>query len=117
LLRIGLRLRDIGDELTWLELRNFIEHADPSPRSALHRAMHPQSWWWTPEIDFYSAILMTLQSANWQRGGGKGPRPKQVTKPEDKAKTRRGADSRSEVHTRKQAMQDELVSRRRRRAV
>jgi len=51
--------------------------------SALHRKLYPKSWQWGTDTDFLAAILYVLQGANWQRVGGKGTRPKPVTRPVD----------------------------------
>lgn len=64
-------------------MRDFIQHLPPTQESAVFREQHPKSWWWTAEIDFLSAILHTLQLANWQRSG-KGSQPKPIKRPEDK---------------------------------
>lgn len=80
--KAGLRLSDIGDVLPWTDLRDFITHMPFD--SALYRERHPQSWWWTPELDFLGAVLTAIQWGNWQRGGGKGDKPKQVQRPVDK---------------------------------
>lgn len=61
--------------MTWLP---------PNGDSAYYRSLHPRSWWWTPLFDFLAMILLTLQNANWQRGRGKGPRPKIQKRPSDK---------------------------------
>lgn len=100
LLARGWRLYDVGRRLAWCEFRRFVEHLPPTPDSALYRARHPNSWWWTPEIDFLSAILVTVQGANWQRGGGRGAQPKRVERPTDTPK--------------KTATPDELAERKRR---
>ena len=48
--------------------------------------MYPKSWWWQPDMDFLAAILNALQWGNWQRGGGKGDKPKPVKRPRDPSK-------------------------------
>lgn len=61
-----------------------------------------------------AAILHALQAANWQRAGGKGPKPDTVKKPRD-AKPGRGApQTLEELAERKKALNDELERRRRR---
>lgn len=90
-MRCGWRLDDLGVRFTWADLKDFIEHLPPSGDSALFRAQHPRTWWWTPMFDFLAAILLGLQQGNWQRGGGKGPKPEPVKRPAEKR--------RSTVHT------------------
>jgi len=72
-----------------VDLRDFINHLPPTQESALFRAQHPKSWWWTAETDFMAAILHTLQLANWQRAG-KGPQPKPIKRPDDRHDRGRG---------------------------
>lgn len=86
------RLSDIGLKFPWTDLRDFIENLPPTGESALYRAQFPRSWWWTPDHDFASAVLSTLRWGNWQRGGGKGPKPEPVKKPKEKRKPRVKAD-------------------------
>lgn len=77
---------DIGERFTWCDLRDFLNHLPPVTDTALYRAMNPRSWWWTPEMDFFAAVLNTLQWANWQRGNGKGEKPKPVKRPKEEPK-------------------------------
>ena len=49
----------------------------------MFRARFPQSWWWTADHDFMASMLLALQGANWQRGGGKGEKPKRIERPKD----------------------------------
>jgi len=111
-----LRVRDIGDALSWPEFRAFINNLEPSSRSALYRAQYPKSWWWTPEMDFLAAITHAVQSANWQRGGGRGPRPKPMKRPKEaRKKTAKTVDPQSgnELAAKKQAMWNEIARRQR----
>jgi hypothetical protein len=55
-----------------------------SAESAVYRAKHPRSWWWTAEHDFLSLILQSVQGANWQRAGGRGNPPKRIERPDDR---------------------------------
>jgi hypothetical protein len=61
----GWRLADLGDDFTWNDLRDFIANLPPSHDSALYRVRHPQSWWWTPEIEFLGAVMTAIQWGNW----------------------------------------------------
>lgn len=116
-MRFGWTPRDIGDRLTWTDLRAFIRQLPPTGESAVYRAQHPKSWWWTAEIDFLAANLHALQSGNWQRGGGRGPQPKPVTRPKDpKPGTKPTPTTLEEARQRKQALADELERRRQRKA-
>lgn len=81
-----MRLDDIGELFTWLDLRDFVNHLPPSGDSALYRSRYPQSWWWNPSFDFLSAVLNAVQWGNWQRGGGKGDKPKPVKRPKEMPK-------------------------------
>jgi len=72
----GYTLDDVGERLSWNDLRDFVTHLPPTSASAFYRKTHPQSWWWTPELDFLGAVLTATQWGNWQRGGGKGDKPK-----------------------------------------
>jgi hypothetical protein len=104
------RLSDIGDEFTWSDLRDFITNLPPSQDCALYRVQHPQSWWWTPEIDFLGAVMTAIQWGNWQRGGGKGDKPQPVKRPVDKPKPTPGAvpASSAELQTRKEALKQSI---------
>jgi len=51
--------------------------------SALSRSTTGTSW--SQEDELLAGILDTLRSGNWQRGGGKGPRPKPLRRPGSKS--------------------------------
>lgn len=107
--RTGYRLRDIGDDVTWLDLRGFIAQLPPDGSSAFYRARYPKSWWWTPLFDMLAALLQVLSAANWQRGGGKGQRPKMMQRPKEaRVKKPRGLDPKSpeELEERRQRMRE-----------
>jgi len=61
-------------------------------------------------------ILVTLQGANWQRGGGKGARPKIQKRPSDRPPAVKSVD---ELNERKRKQAEHLQRRRaqKRRAV
>jgi hypothetical protein len=101
--------------LTWPEFRAFVNHLPPT--SALYRVQYPKSYWWTPELGFLAGILHAAQTANWQRGGGKGSRPKMAKQPKDRPLSARKRDPKSsdDLTARKQRMEDELAKRRERR--
>ena len=81
--RVGLRLTDIGEVLPWTDVRDFITHLPPTADCATYRARFPKSWWWQPDHDFLAAVLNAVQWSNWQRGGGKGDKPKPVKRPKE----------------------------------
>lgn len=54
-------------------------------------------------------ILLVLQGANWQRGGGKGPRPKLQKRPSDKPPA---VKSVAELEEKKRAQGEHLRRRR-----
>lgn len=74
--------------MSWVDLRDIINHIAPTQDSAVFRTIHPKSWWWTADIDFAAALLYAVQVGNWQRAGG-GQRPKPIKRPEDKPVKRR----------------------------
>ena len=106
----GWRLADLGDSFTWCDLRDFITNLPPSQQSALYRVRHPQSWWWTPEIDFLGAVLTAIQWGNWQRGGGKGDKPQSVKRPVEKPKADPGSvpASAADLKARKEALKQSM---------
>lgn len=85
-------------------MKILIAHIPPTADSALFRARHPDSWWWTPDHDFLSSILYTLQGANWQRAGGKGQTPSRIERPKDKKRPARQVRSAEELAKRKQKL-------------
>lgn len=64
-------------------MKILIEHLPPTGESAYFRSRYPRSWWWNPTHDFMASILLALQGANWQRGGGRGEKPKRIERPKD----------------------------------
>ncbi len=86
--------------MTWLP---------PTGDSAYYRSLHPRSWWWSPLFDFLAMILLTLQGANWQRGGGRGSRPKIQKRPSDKVAPVKSVD---ELDERKRKQAEHLRRRR-----
>jgi hypothetical protein len=104
--KVGCRLDDLGDGLTWPDLRDFVTHLPQD--SALYRAKHPASWWWTPDIDFLGAIVTAIQWGNWQRGGGKGDKPRNIERPIDRPKTAAGPITAEELAARKKALMDSM---------
>jgi len=104
------RLADIGDQFTWPDLRDFIVNLPPTKDSAYYRSQHPESWWWTPEIDFLGAVMTAIQWGNWQRGGGRGDKPQPVKRPSEKPKSAKGSvpNSAAELTARKEALKQSM---------
>jgi hypothetical protein len=96
-------------------LRAFIAGLPPSGESALFREQNPKSWWWTPDTDLLAGILFAVQAANWQRSGGKGAKPKPVTRPTEARKGRNAPVSRDELAARRQRLSDTQARNRERR--
>lgn len=107
--RLGVTLSDIGPGLSWPDFRDFVTNLPPTADSALYRARMPESWWWTPELDFLGAVVNAVQWGNWQRGGGRGDKPKQPTRPMERP-TRVQADpvTPDELKARKQALKEQM---------
>ena len=106
----GYTLNDLGERLSWNDLRDFITHLPPTPGSAFYRKTHPQAGGWTPESDFLGAVLAAVQWGNWQRGGGKGDKPKQLKRPADKPTASPGASptSAKELKSRKEKLKSTM---------
>lgn len=49
--------------------------------SATARAQHGEAVEWSSADYLLAAIYDVLAAGNWQRGGGKGPRPKPIPRP------------------------------------
>lgn len=73
-----IQLTDIGRTVTFGEVRAFLAHLPHD--AALWRAMGSPRQWGYPEL-LLAAIENRLSAGNWQRGGGKGRRPKPITAP------------------------------------
>lgn len=63
-------------------------------------------------MDFLSAILVTGQWGNWQRGGGKGEKPKPIKRPKDGVVSKRQPKTSAEAQARKRKVQEEIARRR-----
>ena len=98
----------MGRRLSWFEFKNFLQWLPPTGESAYFRARHPNSWWWSADTDFLSAILCAVEGGNWQRGGGKGKQPSLVKRPSDKPLP---VTSGAELTMRRAAMDAELARR------
>lgn len=83
LLRAGWRLGD----LTWTELISWIRH--PVRDSALARSLVGPDHEWRITDHLIAGVHDRLAEANWQRGGGKGPKPRPLPRPGAENKGRR----------------------------
>lgn len=75
-------MTDLGTpRLDWRRLGELVDHL---PRdSALNRSRFGDSVIdWTTETELLAAAVDRLAAANYQRGGGKGSKPKPVKRPE-----------------------------------
>jgi len=72
------------------------------PESRFLRAATNGKTEWSATEHLLAAAVDTLQSANWQRGGGKGSRPKPIKRPGSEAQEKRyGTTNRSQEQIRK----------------
>lgn len=73
-------LHDLFDgTLTWRQLRSFLSHL---PRdSALARKLLGNDAPWGLQEQLQAMTIDVLRQGNWQRGGGKGGRPKPLPRP------------------------------------
>lgn len=79
-MQLGLRLRHAGTEaLTWGDLRDFITYGRQDTALALER--DGAAVLWTVTDHLIAVAVDALHNANWQRGGGKGLRPKPIPRP------------------------------------
>lgn len=78
---MGLRLRDVGSSprFTWADLLDYVIHGNQDTALALQRYGDAVLWRVTDHL--LAAVLDALHGANWQRGGGKGQRPKPIKRP------------------------------------
>lgn len=74
----GFHLWQVGTPaLSWLEFGVWFRFL-PSQSQTFQAIRGPQ---WSAEMHRLTDVLETLMAANWQRGGGKGPKPKPVKRP------------------------------------
>lgn len=80
LIRLGLRLRMVGTEaLTWGDLHDVVKYGRQDTALALEREGPPVLWTITDHL--IATAVDALHAGNWQRGGGKGHRPKPIPRP------------------------------------
>jgi len=84
LLKLGRNIEDLGTPaLSWRDLEVII--ANTPVDSALGRSMVGERAEWGIS-DYLSALVVdALNAGNWQRGGGKGSRPKPLPRPGKKS--------------------------------
>ncbi|MBW3663576.1 MAG: DUF5361 domain-containing protein [Actinobacteria bacterium] len=88
LLTLGLDLGDLGTpRLDWSRLRAVVVYSPAT--SALASSMHGDAASWSVSDHLLAAAVDALNAGNWQRGGGKGRRPKPVARPGEKPKDQR----------------------------
>ncbi|WP_306365438.1 hypothetical protein [Nocardia sp. CC227C] len=73
--RLGLHAENIGEWISWIQFRDWLENLPPAGESAYFRARYPYDWWYDMPTRLQSWQLFAMQGANWQRGGGKGKKP------------------------------------------
>lgn len=85
----GLRLPQLGSrKLSWRDLLIIVRFSGPD--TALFRSKHGEQWSITDQL--LAAVANALHGANWQRGGGKGTRPKPIIPPSEKVSQTFGRD-------------------------
>lgn len=116
LMERGRSIHDLGTiRLSWIELGALIAHAPPT--AAIRMVKDPLSAFRTPESQLLSTAVDTLAGANWQRGGGKGPRPVPLMKRIQQELDRQRQDAAAPTSV---AQMDEIrkrIAERRRKAV
>ena len=87
LLTLGLDLNDVGSRhLDWRRLRAVVTYLPAT--SALGRSVHGDAASWSTTDYLLAAAADALAAGNWQRGGGKGRRPKPIPRPGDEDSTK-----------------------------
>lgn len=79
LITLGLRLDQLGDGLSWRDLWVIVRQSPVD--SAFARSSAGESVAWGLSEHLLAAVVNALNTANWQRGGGKGSRPKPIKPP------------------------------------
>lgn len=84
----GVDLRGlVTGELSWRRLKSLV--AGLPRQAAVVRAALDDGADWGVTDHLMASVVDLLSSANWQRGGGKGARPKPVTRPGGRTKGNR----------------------------
>mgnify|MGYP001148205467 CR=1 FL=1 len=80
MLLAGIDLRTLGSrDLTYRRLSVLLHHSRPG--SAFLRSLAGEDAEWSLTDHLLASVIDVLNAANWQRGGGKGSRPKPVSRP------------------------------------
>lgn len=74
----GRNLDAIGVDFSWLDFAAFVRFAPMD--SQLARAVGGHEQWTRTEV-LLASLIDTARGANWQRGGGKGAKPKPIKIP------------------------------------
>lgn len=87
---MGIEITDLGGSLSYRRLSVLLANA--SRDSAFNRSVAGESAEWTLTDHLLALVWHQLALGNWQRSGGKGPRPKPIQRPgaSDKDETRIG---------------------------
>ena len=79
-MKLGLRLRQLGTgALSWGDLHDYVRYGNADTALALERYGAAVAWSLTDHL--LATVVDALHNANWQRGGGKGSRPKPIERP------------------------------------
>ena len=82
--------RDLAEvftgDLTWRQLAVLVAHL-PAGSALAHALAAGDAPWLDPAATLLAAAVEELRTANWQRGGGKGPRPTPI-RPSDRTPRR-----------------------------
>ena len=71
----GVRLVEVREHITATELADWVAHLPDD--AATRRAVDP-AWRQTDSLEMLRAILLRLDYALWQNGGGNGERPEPI---------------------------------------
>lgn len=74
----GRSLDRLGIDFSWSDFAAFIRYAPTT--SQLSAAVHGYTPWSTEAV-LLASLLDAVRGGNWQRGNGKGPRPKPTKVP------------------------------------
>jgi hypothetical protein len=95
LLRAGFTLKDLGKRVTWRAVLAFVKRAPQD--SAVYREMVGEDAVWTLEAQLMALAVDVLNIANFQRGSGKGTKPKPLERPGVRPKGREVYGDRSDA--------------------
>ena len=65
--------------MSWRRLTALVEHLPYQQPTRV--ALADETVWWGIQEHLLASITDQLRAANWQRGGGKGSRPKAIPRP------------------------------------